>query len=379
MNYSIPFNKPFIVGKELYYIAQSVLSGKIAGDGIFTKKCHTLMEEKFGAKKVLLTHSCTAALEMAAILCDVSVGDEVILPSFTFVSTANAFYLRGARLVFVDIRPDTLNMDETKLEEAVTERTKIIVPVHYGGVACEMDVIMDIAGRNGLYVVEDAAQGVNAKYNGKFLGTIGDIGTYSFHETKNFICGEGGAIVVNNKKFIERAEIIREKGTNRSKFFRGDVDKYTWVDMGSSFLPSDIIAAFLYAQLEKMEEINERRKKIFMFYHKALMSLVNDGEIRIPCDSNGCQDNSHLFCVILKDEKTRNALMDYLKSQGILAVFHYIPLHLSPVGRSMGYVEGQLPITESMSGRLLRLPFYYDLKQRQQTQVVEAITDFFRK
>ena len=379
MNYSIPFNKPFIVGKELYYIAQSVLSGKIAGDGIFTKKCHTLMEEKFGAKKVLLTHSCTAALEMAAILCDVSVGDEVILPSFTFVSTANAFYLRGARLVFVDIRPDTLNMDETKLEEAVTERTKIIVPVHYGGVACEMDVIMDIAGRNGLYVVEDAAQGVNAKYNGKFLGTIGDIGTYSFHETKNFICGEGGAIVVNNKKFIERAEIIREKGTNRSKFFRGEVDKYTWVDMGSSFLPSDIIAAFLYAQLEKMEEINERRKKIFMFYHKALMSLVNDGEIRIPCDSNGCQDNSHLFCIILKDEKTRNALMDYLKSQGILAVFHYIPLHLSPVGRSMGYVEGQLPITESMSGRLLRLPFYYDLKQRQQTQVVEAITDFFRK
>lgn len=251
MDYSLPFNKPFIVGKELYYIAQSVLSGKIAGDGIFTKKCHALIEEKFGAKKVLLTHSCTAALEMAAILCDVSVGDEVILPSFTFVSTANAFYLRGARLVFVDIRPDTLNMDETKLEDAITERTKIIVPVHYGGVACEMDVIMDIAGRNGLYVVEDAAQGVNAKYNGKFLGTIGDIGTYSFHETKNFICGEGGAIVINNKKFIERAEIIREKGTNRSKFFRGEVDKYTWVDVGSSFLPSDIIAAFLYAQLEK--------------------------------------------------------------------------------------------------------------------------------
>ncbi len=379
MDYSIPFNKPFIVGKELYYIAQSVLSGKIAGDGIFTKKCHALMEEKFGAKKVLLTHSCTAALEMAAILCDVSVGDEVILPSFTFVSTANAFYLRGARLVFIDIRPDTLNMDETKLEEVITERTKIIVPVHYGGVACEMDVIMDIASRHGLYVVEDAAQGVNAKYNGKFLGTIGDIGTYSFHETKNFICGEGGAIVVNNEKFFERAEIIREKGTNRSKFFRGEVDKYTWVDMGSSFLPSDIIAAFLYAQLEKMEEINERRKKIFMFYHKALMSLVNDGEIRIPCASDGCQDNSHLFCIILKDEKTRNALMDYLKSQGILAVFHYIPLHLSPVGRSMGYVEGLLPITEAMSGRLLRLPFYYDLKRRQQIQVVEAITDFFRK
>ena len=375
----IPYNKPFLAGKELYYMAQAVLGGHTAGDGPFTKKCQALMEEKFGAKKILLTNSCTAALEMAALLCDVGPGDEVILPSFTFVSTANAFYLRGAKLVFVDIEKDTLNMDVKKIEGAVTEKTKVIVPVHYAGVACEMETIMDIAHRHNLYVVEDAAQGVNAKHRGKYLGTIGDIGTYSFHETKNFICGEGGAVVINNEKFIERAEIIREKGTNRSKFFRGEVDKYTWVDIGSSYLPSDLLAAFLYAQLENMEQINKRREEIFDYYYKALMPLANDGKLRLPYVSNECQSNSHLFYIILQDEYTRNALMDYLKSQGILAIFHYLPLHLSSVGRSMGYREGQLPVTESMSGRLLRLPFYYEIKQEEQVEVLRVIKEFFER
>ncbi|MCG7852166.1 MAG: dTDP-4-amino-4,6-dideoxygalactose transaminase, partial [Methanosarcinaceae archaeon] len=329
--------------------------------------------------KILLTHSCTGALEMAAVLCGIGPGDEVILPSFTFVSTANAFYLRGAKLTFVDIQQDTLNIDVRGIEDAITENTKIIVPVHYAGVACDMDTIMDIAHRNNLYVVEDAAQGVNAKYKDIFLGTIGDIGTYSFHETKNYICGEGGAIVLNNEKFIERAEIIREKGTNRSKFFRGEIDKYTWVDIGSSYLPSDILAAFLYAQLENMEQINKRRGELFDFYYKALIPLVNDGMLRLPYVTSECQTNSHLFYIILNDENTRNGLMDYLKSKGILAVFHYLPLHLSGIGRSMGYKEGQLPVTESMSGRLLRLPFYFDLAREEQDEIVSRIRAFFNK
>ena len=377
--YKISFNKPFLAGKELYYIAQSVLGGHTAGDGPFTKKCQAFMEEKFGANKILLTHSCTAALEMAAILCDVVPGDEVILPSFTFVSTANAFYLRGAKLVFVDVQQDTLNMDVTQIEDCITDRTRAIVPVHYAGIGCEMDTIMDIANRYNLYVVEDAAQGVNSKYKNKYLGTIGDIGTYSFHETKNFICGEGGAIVMNNQKFVERAEIIREKGTNRTKFFRGEVDKYTWVDIGSSFLPSDILAAFLYAQLENMEAINKRRSRLFDYYYKALIPLVNDGKLRLPYVSSECESNSHLFYIILKDENTRNALMDHLKSRGILAVFHYLPLHLSQVGRSMGYADGQLPVTEAMSGRLLRLPFYHDMTSGDQAEVVNTIKDFFQE
>ena len=379
MSYRIPFNKPFLAGKELYYIAQSVLSGHTAGDGLFTKKCQALMEEKFGARKILLTHSCTAALEMAAILCDVSPGDEVILPSFTFVSTANAFYLRGAKLIFVDILKDTLNIDVTKIEDAITEHTKVIIPVHYAGIGCEMNSIMDIANQHKLYVVEDAAQGVNAKYKDRYLGTIGDIGTYSFHETKNYICGEGGAIVINNETLIERAEIIREKGTNRSKFYRGEVDKYTWVDIGSSYLPSDILAAFLYAQLENMEQINKRRGELFDYYYKALIPLVNDGKLRLPYVSSECQSNSHLFYIILNDENTRNALMDHLKSKGILAIFHYPPLHLSQVGRSLGYVEGQLPVTESMSGHLLRLPFYHDMTQEDQAEVVNTIKGFFER
>lgn len=379
MKPKIPFNKPYLVGKELYYIAQSVLSGHTAGDGLFTEKCQTLMEEKFGAKKILLTHSCTAALEMAAILCDVREGDEVILPSFTFVSTANAFYLRGAKLSFVDIQQDTLNIDETQIEDAITERTKVIVPVHYAGVGCEMDVILDIAKRYKLHIVEDAAQGVSAKYKDKYLGTIGDIGTYSFHETKNYICGEGGAIVINNNEFLERAEIIREKGTNRCKFFRGEVDKYTWVDIGSSYLPSDILAAFLYAQFENMGLISNRRGELFDYYYKALIPLANDGKLRLPYISSECESNSHLFYIILQDENTRNALMDHLKSKGIQAVFHYLPLHLSTIGRSMGYTEGQLPVTESISSRLLRLPFYYDMSKEEQVEVVDVIKEFFQK
>ena len=378
MSYRIPFNKPFLVGKELYYIAQAIMSGHSAGDGMFTKKCQKLMEEKFGAKRILLTNSCTAALEMSAILCQIVPGDKVIMPSFTFVSTANAFYLRGAKITFVDIEKDTLNIDVTKIENVITETTKVIVPVHYAGISCNMDSIMDIADRHKLYVVEDSAQGVNAKYNGQYLGTIGDIGTYSFHETKNYTCGEGGAIVINNEKFIERAEIIREKGTNRSKFFRGEVDKYTWVDIGSSYLPSDILAAFLYAQLENMDHINKRREGIFNYYYKALIPLVNDGKLRLPYVSSQCDANSHLFYIILNDEYTRNRLMDYLKSKGILAVFHYVPLHLSQVGRLMGYTEGQLPITEDMSRRLLRLPFYYDMTEDNQVKIVDTIKSFFK-
>ncbi len=378
-NYRIPFNKPFLVGKELYYIAQSVLSGHTAGDGMFTMKCQELMEEKLNAKKILLTHSCTAALEMAAILCEIGPGDEVIMPSFNFVSTANAFYTRGAKIVFVDIEPDTLNIDESKIERAITESTKAIVPVHYAGIGCNMNYIMDIAQKYNLFVVEDAAQALNAKYNGKYLGTIGDIGTYSFHETKNYISGEGGAIVINNENYIERAEIIREKGTNRRKFFRGEVDKYTWVDIGSSYLPSDIIAAFLYAQLENMEQINQRREDLFNYYYRALIPLVNDGMLRLPFVSSECKTNSHLFYIILKDMETRNGLMDYLKSQGILAVFHFVPLHLSKIGHSMGNGSGELPVTESYSDRLLRLPFYYELTHEEQDEVVNAIKCFFVK
>lgn len=377
MKYRIPFNKPYLVGKELYYIAQTVLSGQTSGDGRFTKKCQELLERKFHARKVLLTHSCTAALEMAAILCDVQRGDEVILPSFTFVTTATAFHLRGAKLIFVDIDPDTLNISSNKIASAITDKTKVIVPVHYAGIACEMDAIMSLAKQNNLLVVEDAAQGVNAKYHDKYLGTIGDIGTFSFHETKNFTCGEGGAIVVNNENMIERAEIIREKGTNRSRFFRGEVDKYTWVDTGSSYLPSDILAAFLYAQLENMEKINRRRAEIFDYYKRSLMPLVNNGILTLPYVLSECQSNSHLFYIILENEETRDGLMGFLKARGVLAVFHYLPLHLSPMGQSMGGAKGQLPVTEAMSKRLLRLPFYYELTEDEQAEIVEKIQEFF--
>lgn len=378
MKINIPFNKPFIVGKELYYIAQSVLSGQIAGDGIFTKKCHDLMEQLFGAKKVLLTTSCTAALEMAALLSNVGPGDEVILPSFTFVSTANAFYMRGAKLIFADIRKDTLNIDETAIEKAVTEHTKVIVPVHYAGIACNMDSIMKTARNNDIIVVEDAAQGVNATYNNKYLGTIGDIGTFSFHETKNFICGEGGAILINNESFVERAEIIRDKGTNRSKFFRGEVDKYSWTDVGSSYLPSDILAAFLYAQLENIDRITSQRQKIFDLYLNALGPLAKEGFFTLPLAPPDCQSNHHQFCLILNDEKIRNELMAYLQAHGVLAIFHFVPLHISPMGQSMGYRSGQLPVTESISSRLLRLPFYFAIKEKEQEEIVTLIKKFFK-
>ena len=375
---TIPFNRPFIVGKELYYIAQAVQGGHLAGDGSFTKRCNEWMEREFGAKKVLLTHSCTAALDMCAMLCDLDPGDEVIMPSFTFVSTANAFALRDAIIRFVDIRPDTLNMDEKLIEAAVTRKTKAIVPVHYAGVSCEMDTIMEIASRHGLLVVEDAAQGVNATYRERYLGTIGHLGTYSFHETKNFISGEGGALVVNDDRFIERAEIIREKGTNRSKFFRGEVDKYTWVDIGSSFLPSEIVAAFLYAQLEEADTITRKRQEIFRYYSDQLEPLVRRGFIRMPAAPEGCRHNAHLFYLIVETElEDRGRLIAHLKQKGIGAVFHYVPLHTSPMGRKMGYSEGDLPVTEEMSERLIRLPCYYELTREDQDRVIDGVREFF--
>lgn len=375
---NIPFNRPYIAGKELFYMAQAVEYGSLAGDGRFAAQCSRLMEEKFNINKVLLTHSCTGALEMAAILCDIQPGDEVIMPSFTFVSTANAFALRGARIKFIDIRPDTLNIDETLLEDMISKKTKVLVPVHYAGVGCEMDTIMDIANNHELLVVEDAAQGVNSTYKGRYLGTIGQLGTYSFHETKNFICGEGGALTVNDPVFEERADIVLKRGTNRDQFFRGEVDRYTWVDVGSSYLMSDLLAAFLFAQLENMDKINQKRNDIWNFYHKALIPLVNEGFIRLPYIPPECETNAHLFYIILRDEDARDSLMAYLKKQQIHSVFHYIPLHLSNIGRSMGYDDGQLPVTESLSGRLLRLPFYYELTRQEQERIVNHIFDFFK-
>jgi len=374
---NIPFNKPYIAGKELFYLAQAVEFGSLAGGGRFTTQCCQLMEEKFSINKVLLTHSCTGALEMTAILCDIMPGDEVIMPSFTFVSTANAFALRGAKIRFVDIRSDTLNMDENLVEPLLSKKTKVIVPVHYAGVGCEMDTIMDIAQKHGLLVVEDAAQGVNSTYKGRYLGTIGQLGTYSFHETKNFICGEGGALTVNDPIFTDRADVVLKRGTNRDQFLRGEVDRYTWVDVGSSYLMSDLLAAFLYAQLENLDQINQKRNAIWDFYHKALIPLANDGLIRLPYTPPECETNAHLFYIIMRDDKTRDNLMAFLKKRGIHSVFHYVPLHLSEIGRSMGYKDSQLPVTESMSGRLLRLPFYYELTRQEQETIVNYIFDFF--
>jgi len=375
----IPFNKPFIVGKELYYIAQAVTFGNLAGDGYFTQNCCRILQEQFGIQKVLMTPSCTAALEMAAILCDLGPGDEVILPSFTFVSTANAFVRLGAKPIFVDIRPDTLNLDEKLIEEAITPNTKTIFPVHYAGVGCEMNRIMTIAKRHNLRVVEDAAQGVNAFYDGRALGSIGDLGTYSFHETKNYICGEGGALCINSPEMIERAEIIRDKGTNRSQFFRGQVDKYTWVDVGSSYVPSEICSAFLYAQLEMLDAISERRREIYQFYRHHLKPLEAAGLLRLPHKPDDCNSNYHMFYILLSDTPTRDGLITFLKQSGIEAVFHYVPLHSSPMGQRLGYKEGDLPITENLSGRLLRLPFYHDITEEEQTRVVEKLTKFLEQ
>lgn len=374
----IPFNKPFIVGKELSYIAQAVLvNSRMAGDGPFTKKCHAWLEQRLGSKKALLTHSGTAALEMAAILCDIGPGDEVIMPSFTFVSTANAFVLRGGVPVFVDIRPDTLNINERLIEAAITDRTKAIVPVHYAGKACAMNEIMDIAERHGLMVIEDAAQALLSTYQGKYLGAIGHMGCLSFHETKNIISGEGGAILINDDRFLERSEIVREKGTNRSKFFRGQVDKYTWVDIGSSYLPNELTAAFLYAQLEQAEKILIKRCQIFERYHNLLQPLTENTRIRQPISHKECAINGHILYLILSSLEERDDLINHLRSNGIYSVFHYVPLHSSPAGIRYGRVHGTMQTTDRISDCLLRLPLYFDMEDVEIVKVVEAIFSFF--
>lgn len=377
MSYRIPFNKPFLVGDEAELVARCLASGNTAGDGPFTKECQQLMEQRFGAARILLTTSCTSALEMAALLCDVAPADEVILPSYTFVSTANAFLLRGATLKFVDIRSDTLNMDERLLEQAITPRTKVIVPVHYASIGCEMDTIGALARKHSLRVVEDAAQAVDATYRGAYLGTLGTLGTYSFHASKNFGCGEGGALVVNDASLAERAEIIREKGTNRSRFFRGQVDKYTWVDAGSSYIPADVLAALLLTQLRHMDEITERRRRAHEVYYGGLQPLAERGLLTLPSIPAHCRSNYHMFYVTVADLATRTALIEHLKKAGILAVFHYVPLHTSPVGHSLGYQAGMLPVTEALSERLLRLPMYAGLEPAEVAAVVDAVRSFY--
>lgn len=382
-NYSIdqiPFNKPFIVGKELFYIAQAVIENRhTAGDGPFTKKCQTWLENRLQCSKSLLTHSCTGALEMAAIHCDIKPGDEVIIPSYTFVSTANAFVLRGGVPVFVDIRDDTLNIDEKLIEKAITGRTRAIVPVHYAGVACAMDEILAIARRYNLLVIEDAAQALLSTFKGKYLGTIGHLGCLSFHETKNIISGEGGALLINDPAMIERAEILWEKGTNRNQFFKGEVDKYTWVDIGSSFLPSEIIAAFLYAQLEEAEKIIAARNILFNRYYQLLFPLEEDGFIRLPIVNDKCSCNGHIFFIITKSLAERSALIAHLKEKGIGAIFHYVPLHSSPAGLRFGRTSGDLSITNDLSERILRLPMYYEMKNEEVERVVEGIEKFYRQ
>jgi dTDP-4-amino-4,6-dideoxygalactose transaminase len=378
MSIRIPFNKPFVAGKELYYIARAVSLGNIGGDGYFTQQCCRLLEERFGIHRVMMVPSCTAALEMAAMLCDPRPGDEVILPSFTFVSTANAVVRLGARPVFVDIRPDTLNLNEELIEAAITPRTRIIFPVHYAGVSCEMNGIQALARKYNLRVIEDAAQGVNSWYEGRALGSLGDLGTYSFHETKNYICGEGGALCVNDPALVERAEILRDKGTNRRQFFRGQVDKYTWVDVGSSYVPSEICCAFLYAQLELMDAITVRRRAIVESYREQLQPLENEGLLRLPRVPAGCQTNFHIFYILLPDHATRDGLMEHLKQAGILAVFHYVPLHSAPMGLKLGYQEVQLPVTEDLSARLLRLPLYHEITEAEQAEVIREVTAYLR-
>jgi dTDP-4-amino-4,6-dideoxygalactose transaminase len=374
--YKIPFNRPTIVGRELYYISQVIINGYAAGDGEFTKKCHRLIEQILGAPKALLTSSCTHALEMAALLLDTRPGDEVIVPAFTFVSTVNAFVLRGAKPIFIDIRPDTLNMDETLLESMITPRTRAIVPVHYAGVGCEMEAIGEIAARHNIPIVEDNAHGLFGKYKGRYLGTFGAFATQSFHETKNFTCGEGGALIINDPQYIERAEIIREKGTNRSRFFRGQVDKYSWVDIGSSYLPSDILAAFLYAQLEAWEDIQAKRRQIWEYYSQSLGEWADEHKVRLPVIPAHCDQSFHMFYLLLPSLGYRQALIAHLKSCEILSVFHYLPLHLSDMGRKFGGQEGDCPVTEDVSDRLLRLPFYNDLSEEDQKKVVTAIHEF---
>lgn len=374
----INFNVPPYTGKELDYIKQAVESRKICGDGQFTKKCQELIEEYTGTKKCLLTTSGTDSLEMAAVLADIKEGDEVIMPSYTFVSTANAFVLRGAKIVFVDIRPDTMNIDEKLIEDAITDKTKAIVPVHYAGVGCEMDAIMEIAKNHGLKVIEDAAQGVMGFYKGKALGSIGDFGCYSFHETKNYSMGEGGAILINNENDVLRGEIVREKGTNRSQFFRGQVDKYTWMDVGSSFLPSELNAAYLYAQLEIKEKINEERLKCWNFYCENLKDLAEKGLIELPFIPKECSHNAHMFYIKTENLEVRTKLISYLKEHGIGSVFHYIPLHSSPAGEKFSRFNGEDKYTTKESERLTRLPMYYGLTLQQCGQIVDCIHEFYK-
>lgn len=373
----IPFNVPPCVGTEIDYIQDAINERKISGDGKYTKLCSEWLEKRFIANKVLLTTSCTHATEMAAILVDIKPGDEVIMPSYTFVSTADAFVLRGAKAVFVDIRPDTMNIDETLIEDAITPKTKAIVPVHYAGVSCEMDTIMDIARRHNLAVIEDAAQGVMSEYKGKALGTIGDYGCFSFHETKNYSMGEGGAIVIKNEDMIEPAEIIREKGTNRSKFFRGEIDKYTWVDAGSSYLPSELNAAYLYAQLEKADEIYENRMQAWNTYYEGLQDLKDKGFIELPFIPDGCKHNAHMFYIRTKDLEERSELILFLREKKVGSVFHYVPLHSAPAGRRFGRFFGQDVHTTIESNRLLRLPMYYGLQKEEVKVVVEYIKNFY--
>jgi dTDP-4-amino-4,6-dideoxygalactose transaminase len=373
---AIPFNKPYLAGKEYDYIKQAVAQMHISGDGMFTKKCHSLLESILGVPKVLLTTSCTHALEMSALLLDIQSGDEVIVPSFTFVTTINAFVLRGAQPVFIDIRPDTLNMDEALLEDLISPKTKAIVPVHYAGVGCEMDKIMNVADEHGVHVVEDNAHSLFGKYKGKFLGTFGCMATQSFHETKNFTNGEGGALLINDPQFMERAEIIREKGTNRSSFFRGQVDKYTWVDLGSSYLPSDILAAFLYAQLEMRENIQSKREKIWKNYAKNLHGWAEENGVGLPLVPSYCEQTYHMFYLLFPSLDMRQRMIAHLKSIDIHSVFHYLPLHNSEMGKKFGGRKGDCPVTEDISDRLLRLPFYNDLSGDDQARVIEEIHSF---
>lgn len=376
----IPFNRPAYTGNEDKYVLEAMRSSKISGDGEFAKRCQRWFEENLPCKKALLTPSCTHALEMAAMLIDIKEGDEVIMPSFTFTSTANAFVLRGANIVFVDIRPDTMNIDEIKIEQALTEKTKAIVVMHYAGVACEMDTIMDIAKKYNLFVIEDAAQGILSKYKGKSLGTLGHIGAYSFHETKNYTSGgEGGLLIINDERFVERAEIIREKGTNRSQFFRGMVDKYTWVDIGSSYLINEISAAYLWGNLEKADEIYENRLNTWYRYYLGLKDLEDKGILQIPKIPSNCKHNAHIFYIKVKDLEERTALLDYLKQNEILAVFHYVPLHTSPAGSKFGRFVGEDLYTTKESERLIRLPIYYGMRKEEVDKVIDSIKKFYNE
>ncbi len=375
----ISFNVPPCVGKESQYVGEAIQNHKICGDGEFTKRCNQWLEKKTGTAKALLTTSCTHATELAALLADIKPGDEVIMPSYTFVSTANAFVLRGAVPVFVDIRPDTMNIDETLIEDAITERTRAIVPVHYAGVGCEMDVICDIAKRHNLMIIEDAAQGIMATYKGKALGTFGDYGCYSFHETKNYSMGEGGALLINKSEAVERAEILREKGTNRSQFYRGQIDKYTWMDYGSSYLPSDINAAYLWAQLEMADEVNEYRLEIWKQYHNAFKGLEESGYIQRPVVPRECEHNAHMYYIKAGNLEIRTNLIQYLKDHNVNAVFHYIPLHNAPAGKEYGRFHGEDRYTTKESERLLRLPMYYGLREEEQQFVIKTVYNFFNE